>query len=81
MKNLLKPGQVVVESYDYERTHGKKPRGEGQWMFCLVRPGAEGYLDKLVPRDPMAGPSYSDQKKAAQHWAAGHGVPVIHVCD
>lgn len=77
----LKPGQVIVETRTYESNHGAKPRGEGNWLFCTVRPGSMDYLDKLVPRDAVVGRTYSEQKKAAQRWAAAQGILVIHVCD
>jgi hypothetical protein len=79
MKNL-KPGQVIVETRDYVSNHGANPRGEGNWMFSTKRPGSMGYLDALIPRDPMAR-TYGQQKKAAQVWAAAQGISVIYVCD
>jgi hypothetical protein len=83
MKNL-KPGQVIVETRDYENNHGAKPRGEGNWLFCTVRPGSPGYLDKVIPAGRVVEPhlrTYGEQKKAAQRWAAANEIPVIYVCD
>lgn len=80
MKQLT-PAQVFVDDSQYERTHGKAPRGRGHWMFCTVRPGSEGYLDHLIPRDQLADDTYTAQKKAAQRWAAGAGLRTVWVCD
>jgi hypothetical protein len=72
----LKPSQVGVSVMDYERSHGKLPRGEGSWAFCMVHPNRPDYLDHVLWESGR----YQDAKKAARAKAAALGVDVLYVC-
>ncbi len=72
----LKPSQVQVETFDYERSHGKAPRGEGSWAFCMVHPNRGDYLDHLL----WERGSYGAAKKAAKAKAAALGCEVLYAC-
>jgi hypothetical protein len=72
----LKPSQVGVSVMDYERSHGKPPRGEGSWAFCMVHPNRADYLDHVL----WESGSYGAAKKAARVKAAALGVDVLYVC-
>jgi hypothetical protein len=72
---LNKPGHVIVDTTNYERNHGGKPRGQGSWAFCTVDPRRDDYLNHVM----WFNGSYSEAKKQAQAQAAGRFI-VIYVC-
>jgi|SRR6185436_5528684 len=53
---------VEVLDREYVMNHGAKPRGRGNWGFCLVNPNRFDYLDFIV----WANGRYSDAEKAAK---------------
>lgn len=53
---------VEVLDREYVMNHGAKPRGRGNWAFCLVNPNRSDYLDFVV----WANGRYSDAEKAAK---------------
>lgn len=74
--------RILIDTSDYERSHGKSPRGYGNWMFCSVRPGSSDYLDHLVSHTGR----YADAKRFAVAYAATDGGKalgfrdVVYVC-
>jgi hypothetical protein len=63
---------VSVETNRYERSHGKKPRGTGQWAFYFTSTGGEPIF---VPKSM----SYSDAVKWAKGEAKKAGETTIYV--
>ncbi len=63
---------VSVETNRYERSHGKKPRGTGQWAFYFTSTGGEPIF---VPKAM----SYSDAVKWAKGEAKKAGETTIYV--
>lgn len=76
MRSTRDRNRVYVETAPYERSHGKAPRGEGYWAFCLVDPRRDDYLSHVVFQ---SGP-YGVAKKAAVLEARRRGVEVLYVC-
>lgn len=63
---------ISVETNRYERSHGKKPRGTGQWAFYFTSTGGEPIF---VPKSM----SYSDAVKWAKGEAKKAGETTIYV--
>ena len=40
--------KVDIITDDYERSHGRTPRGRGSWAFCVVDPRRNDYLDHVI---------------------------------
>jgi hypothetical protein len=62
---------------DYAHAHGHSPHGRGNWAFCSVRPGTDGYLNHCCwfSRVTFA----EARRRAAEHFAK-LGVREIYVC-
>lgn len=75
-ERVFKPAHVQVFVHDFVRSHGKAPRGEGNWAFCKVSPSRADYLDHVL----WEVGSYGAAKKAAQAKACAEGVEVLYVC-
>jgi hypothetical protein len=70
--------RVTVTTIPYEREHGHRPRGVGNWAFCPEQNyRASNYLDFVR----WFNGSYSDAKReAVKHFSQQVGTNVIVVC-
>ena len=69
---------IDFETIEYERAHGKLPRGRGSWAFCPRQNyNAPNYLDHVM----WFNGTYTEAKKRARaYFATKPGNPVIVVC-
>lgn len=65
---------TIFDTSAYELSHGKKPRGTGHWLFCVVNPNRNDYLDYIVAASGML--TYSEAKKiiSERHYT------ILYVC-
>jgi len=66
------PG-VLVQTSEYEFSHGHAPRGRGGWAFRFGSPEAE-------PTWIHGSLTYAEARAAAVRMAREHGVATIFVC-
>lgn len=63
---------IEINTSEYEFSHGKKPRGTGQWGFFFDQ-------DRDVSQCFWANGSFADAKRMAIAWAVTKGHTVIRV--
>jgi hypothetical protein len=63
--------RVEFSTTEYEFSHGRKPRGEGCWVFF-----AKGNRAKWLSTSNQ---TYGEAKKRARAWAVEQGVSVVVV--
>lgn len=68
----------MISTYAFEASHGRKPRGQGGWMFCLrSRWDKQGYLEHVFYFEGY----YSEAKRAAvAYFAPRFGSAELVVC-
>ena len=61
----------------YIASHGKQPRGYGQWAFC---PAEHYNSDNYIEHTMFYTGKYTETKKSATAYFRSHNVQVIIVC-
>lgn len=73
-------GEAVNIAHDrFIRSHGKKAKGTGQWMFTHKRFGAVDYKDETQVHHYNG--SLGDASKSAKKWAKDHGHSTAYVME
>lgn len=83
MKESVEATKEAVEvSHDrYLRSHGKKAKGTGGWMFTSNRMGDFDHNDEKQVYSHPGSASFSDAAKGAKAWAKKHGHSAAYVAE
>ena len=68
---------MKVDTRDFEATHGRKPRGRGQWVFrakrvlnvVTIRRGVVGSEDQIVRETKVIDGTYGEARRRFLAWA------------
>src|SRR5262245_28220024 len=67
---------VEIDTCDFERSHGRAPRGRGGWAFCTVNPRQADYLNHVLWKNG----TYAEARRAAVAEAKLRGIEVLYDC-
>ena len=74
--------EAVEISHDrYIRSHSKKAKGSGSWIFTSKRSGDIDHNDKTSTYRHPVSASFSDASKGARDWAKKHGHHAAYVAE
>ena len=74
--------EAVEISHDrYIRSHSKKAKGSGSWIFTSKRSGDIDHNDKTSTYHHPVSASFSDASKGARDWAKKHGHHAAYVAE
>lgn len=74
--------ESVEVSHDrYVRSHGKKAKGAGSWIFTKNRSGDIDHNDSSSTYQHSGHASFADASKGAKSWAKTHGHRAIYVAE
>ncbi len=74
--------RVEISTNEYESTHGRKPRGVGDWAFEIGRPMWSSAADRKIspPTTWIRAKSYGEACRAAKRIARERDLDFVSVC-
>lgn len=64
--------KVTISTQEFVRSHGRKPKGWGGWIFAFGDPNDAGTWRNFNG-------TFAKARKAAKEAASSEGIPTIHV--
>ena len=67
--------RIEIDTHDYERSHGKTPRGYGSWAFSATHPGSREWR---IEQARFFHGSWGEARRQAIAWAKAEGLATLY---